>query len=374
MLDICFICHKCISKGQKTVCCTVCLNCIHTKCSQFAQNDIDSEYVCSMCLCSTFPFNHIVDEVEYYNILLNFFNDYPVFSNQDINIARLRLLGNIDLLQDRDLNPDSNLYNRFDLDSKYYLPHNLHSLTNLNGNLQHFTVLHFNARSLLHKKDHIEMLLHTTKLSPDVIAVSETWETDNTTDLINFPDYNKISKYRTGNIKGGGVALFLKKSIDYSVIKSDHKLFESVIVEIKAVQRSTTIIAALYRPPGGNLTDFNNEYEAMLNKLTHNNNKNIILAGDFNINLLNHEVHAATDNFLNVMYAHKILPTIKRPTRYGECCATLIDNIFTNILDESNISGIILDDLSDHLPIFCTIQNQKPQPKKFYKKHKSYKL
>ena len=111
----------------------------------------------------------------------------------------------------------------------------------------------------------------------------------------------------------------------------------------------------------------------MLNKLTHNSNKNIILAGDFNINLLNHEVHAATDNFLNVMYAHKILPAIKRPTRYGECCATLIDNIFTNILDETNISGIILDDLSDHLPIFCTIQNQKPQPKKICKNHKSYK-
>ena len=46
-----------------------------------------------------------------------------------------------------------------------------------------------------------------------------------------------------------------------------------------------------------------------------------------------------------------VLLIIKRPTRYGEDCAILIDNILSNELYDNNLSGIILDDLSDHLPI-----------------------
>ena len=43
----------------------------------------------------------------------------------------------------------------------------------------------------------------------------------------------------------------------------------------------------------------------MLSRLNHKNNKNIILAGDFNVNLLNQDSHHETRNFLNIMYAQK---------------------------------------------------------------------
>jgi len=57
---------------------------------------------------------------------------------------------------------------------------------------------------------------------------------------------------------------------------------------------------------------------------------------------------------------------IKRPTRYGEFSATLIDNIFTNITsaDLSLVSGIILDDFSDHLPVFLAINSLQQQTSK----------
>ena len=43
---------------------------------------------------------------------------------------------------------------------------------------------------------------------------------------------------------------------------------------------------------------------------------------------------------------------ITRPTTYGDHSATLIDNILTNKANGTQLSGIILEELSDHFPIF----------------------
>ena len=73
---------------------------------------------------------------------------------------------------------------------------------------------------------------------------------------------------------------------------------------------------------------------------------------DYNIKLLNHEIHAVTGDFLNLLYANTMLPMIIRPTRYGEFSATLIDNIITNKFSGTSLTRILLDDISDHLPVF----------------------
>ena len=45
-------------------------------------------------------------------------------------------------------------------------------------------------------------------------------------------------------------------------------------------------------------------------------------------------------------------PLISKPTRITNSSATLIDNIFVNNFDECYKCGILLTDLSDHLPVF----------------------
>ena len=52
--------------------------------------------------------------------------------------------------------------------------------------------------------------------------------------------------------------------------------------------------------------------------------------GDFNINLLNEDVHTLTNDFLNIMSSNSLYPSITKPTRITSNSATLIDNIFTN--------------------------------------------
>ena len=50
-------------------------------------------------------------------------------------------------------------------------------------------------------------------------------------------------------------------------------------------------------------------------------------------------------------------PLIDRPNRITEYSATLIDNIFTNDLITDKLSGLIINDVSDHLPAFSIIKN-----------------
>ena len=69
-----------------------------------------------------------------------------------------------------------------------------------------------------------------------------------------------------------------------------------------------------------------------------------ILAGDFNINLLN-QSHFDTENFINMLFSYSVFPVIEAPTRYSDSNMTLIDNIFTNKSCDSHVSGIILNDI-----------------------------
>ena len=128
----------------------------------------------------------------------------------------------------------------------------------------------------------------------------------------------------------------------------------------------------IYRPPNTDLSQFNNEFENVIKSLTKTKT-NLILAGDYNINLLNHELYSETGIFLNILFANAMVPTITRPTRYGEHCATLIDNILTNIVissDSKRLSGIILEGISDPLPVFfLTAEVEITKDPIFYQKN-----
>ena len=53
------------------------------------------------------------------------------------------------------------------------------------------------------------------------------------------------------------------------------------------------------------------------------------------------------------MFSLGLYPLIDKPTRITAYSATLIDNIFTNELGSTISSGLIINDISDHLPIFA---------------------
>ena len=105
------------------------------------------------------------------------------------------------------------------------------------------------------------------------------------------------------------------------------------------------------------LTDFNCSY---LNKLLENiskEQKSIFLLGDFNVNLLNYNEHNQTNEFLDSLASNSFIPLILQPTRITSHSNTLIDNIFSNVIDPDIISGNLTTTISDHLPRFAIIPN-----------------
>ena len=97
--------------------------------------------------------------------------------------------------------------------------------------------------------------------------------------------------------------------------------------------------------------DFEEKIESALNRID-NESKTCYLLGDFNIDLLKHEKCAYSARFLNQMMSSMFLPTILKPTRITRTTATLIDNIFTNVENNIQVSGILFNDISDHLRVF----------------------
>ena len=48
-------------------------------------------------------------------------------------------------------------------------------------------------------------------------------------------------------------------------------------------------------------------------------------------------------------------PLVSLPTRITDTTATLIDNIFTNNVDCQIASGLVMADISDHLPVYAFV-------------------
>ena len=102
------------------------------------------------------------------------------------------------------------------------------------------------------------------------------------------------------------------------------------------------------------LADFNSNY---LNKLSSKEQKSMFLLGDFNVNLLNYTEHSQTNEFLDSLASNSFIPLILQPTRITSHSNTLIDNIFSNVIEPDIISGNLTATISDPRPQFAIIPN-----------------
>ena len=98
---------------------------------------------------------------------------------------------------------------------------------------------------------------------------------------------------------------------------------------------------------------FNSDYlKPLLHKIT-SEKKQILLLGDFNIDLLKCDDEPEVASFMDILGSNLILPQILLPTRITDVSKTLIDNIFSSPCDSGTISGNFCHAISDHLPQFC---------------------
>ena len=105
------------------------------------------------------------------------------------------------------------------------------------------------------------------------------------------------------------------------------------------------------------LTDFNCSYLNKLLEYTSKEQKSVFLLGDFIVNPLNYNEHDQTIEFLDSVASNSFMPLILQPTRITSHSNTLIDNIFSNVIDPDIISGNLTATISDHQPQFSIIPN-----------------
>ena len=78
------------------------------------------------------------------------------------------------------------------------------------------------------------------------------------------------------------------------------------------------------------------------------------------MNCLKYRVNPKTKHFYDNIFEKGAIPIINRPTQISKHSASLIDNILTtDIFNNSLKKGIVKSEVSDHFPIFFSIQLTK---------------
>ena len=85
---------------------------------------------------------------------------------------------------------------------------------------------------------------------------------------------------------------------------------------------------------------------------------NVILCGDFNINLFNPLSLNIVNSFIDLMFSYNFISLINSPTKFNSnnilSRFSLIDHIWTNFCLNQVKSGVICDAISDHFQIFMS--------------------
>ena len=71
---------------------------------------------------------------------------------------------------------------------------------------------------------------------------------------------------------------------------------------------------------------------------------------------MKYECHQNSKDFVNQLFSYGFYPLIKSPTRVTGTTSTLIVNIYTNEIGIHMENGIMVNEISDHLPIFSLLE------------------
>ena len=225
---------------------------------------------------------------------------------------------------------------------------NLHESSKLSLNEVNKTdnvrLLSFNARSINNKFLKIRDI--ASHIFPEVLCIQETWGKNATTDY-SIQGYHKPEfavRAGDGMNLGGGVGAWIRADTDYEVIKSPFKAKE-IETQTLLLPDLDMIVINVYRPFGDKDT-FISTLMSHLDKLIKEYpSVNIMMMGDFNLNLSNRTEH--TETFIEDTINRGFLQQVTLPTRSTDDNSTIIDHVYSKSKLPSR-SDIIIEDLSDH--------------------------
>ena len=85
--------------------------------------------------------------------------------------------------------------------------------------------------------------------------------------------------------------------------------------------------------------------------------KSIFLLGDFYVNFLNYIEHNQINEFEDSLVSTSFILLLLQPTKKTSHSNSLLDNIFSNVIDPDLISGNLTATIYNQLPQFAIIPN-----------------
>lgn len=182
---------------------------------------------------------------------------------------------------------------------------------------------------------------------------------DNEISLLNY----SIIRCDSTSSRTGGVIFYIKKDIRYRLIDKIHieRKIWCLCVEIFVCDLSETV-AIFYRSPDSSKVEFCNLFAEWLDRMLHTY-FNIVILGDFNINLLsiNNTYTKVINELLTNNHCKQL---IQKPTRIEETSRSLLDFVISSV--ERKIWADTIPELkvSDHESIVVKIPVLKKETRK----------
>ena len=357
----CKICNNPVAKNHKAVECDNCGLWVHIKCNKintqtykYLQKESCAWY-CISCSSKIFPFSNL-NEDDFHKTIHG--KKVPFLTitknrnqNEQILIEKLN-----DAIDKEDLENSSSYFHVNELNNNF-------SENEFNGT----NFLHMNISSICRNFDDLQTLLARINVTFNVIGITETRLNKSSIRNTNIDLSGYSFEHTPTEANCGGALLYIDNNINY-IVRDDlciyrSKELESVFIEIINSKGKNTIVGCVYRHPCMNPTEFIDIYLSELLQKFSKEDKTIMLMGDFNIDLLKYDHNTDSASFLDSLYTNFLLPYISTPSRVTTHSRTLIDNIFSNNIEDGLISGNIISMISDHYAQFLLMKNMKIKQK-----------
>ena len=260
---------------------------------------------------------------------------------------------------------------------------------------------HLNVYHLPNKVSDVSVLIN--QQSPHIFGLSETRiaaEKSNDYSIISddFLSIQNYSIFRRDHSQHGhnGLATYVHHSIlKYTKRRTDLETgsTECLWLEVKVDKSNPLLVCTFYRNPsngkhtnklvknrsqkgtvsnncveclkcGNNCSkqvsfaEWKEEFINLMDRV-NDENKNILILGDFNIDLKHKQIQ-----WISVTSLFNLKQLVNQPTRVTDKTSTMIDHIYTNNANMTSNIKIVDSGISDHKPIFCKWKCKIPKNKK----------
>jgi len=120
-----------------------------------------------------------------------------------------------------------------------------------------------------------------------------------------------------------------------------------------------------WRHPSPNSQAFQLAFTNLL-EIIHSEKSNYVIGGEINFNFLKYQIDTHITDYVNSILSLGCISLTNKPTRFSSTQQpSLLDHIYTNIIDDNTTTGIAHYDISDHLPIFANLNFHPKCAKKY---------